>query len=425
MQNNALKLAKSAIIFFALLLSITFVSAAADFAVTSFSCTPTESVINNVFSCTVDIKNNGDASGSVNTATLYPDANDWLENSNYPQASGTSVNAGQSTQVTFSGLRAVKSGNNGFSKIMLDSVTDTYVADNNKKANIINVAVTVSDSASSAAKGVTFDSTSEVTAGGNIDVTLTFTVDSGGCSIGSQSSSKTISGMQEGNKQSRTWTVTQGTSGTCKYTISAAATGSSGIASKTDTTSSSVTCSDCPVDSGSPGGGSGGGGGGGSSATGTNIYEITGTKTIELAKNDWFSFKINAKEHKMTLTNYSDTTATITLESEKQEFTLNLEDEIKVELNDDNEIDLSIKLKSINTITKKVKFVVTRLSKVVLPAEEAPVSEEKETTSAEKEPARETASGIKKMIYYILAIIAAFGIILLAIKLLRHIEKKN
>src|SRR3989338_8694817 len=121
------KLIKAFVFLIMLFISITFVSAAADFAVTSFSCTPTESVINNVFSCTVDIKNNGDASGSVNTATLYPDANDWLENSNYPQASGTSVNAGQSTQVTFSGLRAVKSGNNGFSKIMLDSVTDTYV----------------------------------------------------------------------------------------------------------------------------------------------------------------------------------------------------------------------------------------------------------------------------------------------------------
>ncbi|MBI4158913.1 hypothetical protein HY500_01495, partial [Candidatus Woesearchaeota archaeon] len=312
------KIIKAFVFLIMLLMSITFVSAAADFAVTSFSCSPSESVINNVFSCTADIKNNGDASGTVNTATLYPDAGNWLEDSNYPQASGVSVSAGQSTQVIFSGLRATKSGDNGFSKIMLDQVTDTYVADNNRKVNIINVAVTVSNSASSAAMSSSFTTTAEVTAGGNIDVSLTFTVDSGGCSIGNQDSEKVISDMQDGNKQSRTWTVTQGTSGDCKFTISAAATGSGGVASKTDSTSSTITCTNCPVDSGGPGGGGGSAGGAalGGSGTKEGIIEFTKVKELDFSQNDWFSFKINGEEHKLTMLNITDTYVIIELESE-------------------------------------------------------------------------------------------------------------
>lgn len=96
-----------------LIVNTSFAMAAATFAVTSLSCTPSEVVINNVFSCTAQIKNNGDASGSVSTVTLYPDSSNWLENSNYPQASGATVSAGQSTEVTFTGLKAIKSGNNG------------------------------------------------------------------------------------------------------------------------------------------------------------------------------------------------------------------------------------------------------------------------------------------------------------------------
>src|SRR3989338_5249532 len=98
MKSKEKKLKLALMFFLALVLSISFVLGAAEFAVTSFSCTPTESVINNVFSCTAQVRNNGDVSGSVNTATLYSDASNWLENSNYPQSSGASVGAGQSTE---------------------------------------------------------------------------------------------------------------------------------------------------------------------------------------------------------------------------------------------------------------------------------------------------------------------------------------
>src|SRR3989344_2272685 len=112
------------LILFLIFFSFDLVGAAADFQVTGFSCSPSEVAVNTLFSCTATIKNNGDSSGSVSIATLYPGGSNWLEDSTYPQSSGESVNPGSSMEVTFSGLRAIASGNNGFSKIMLDYVTD-------------------------------------------------------------------------------------------------------------------------------------------------------------------------------------------------------------------------------------------------------------------------------------------------------------
>ena len=76
------------------------VMGAAEFAVNTFSCTPEEVVVNDAFSCTAQIINNGDEAGSVSLATLYPDSNDWLEESNYAQASGTSVDLGERRDIT-------------------------------------------------------------------------------------------------------------------------------------------------------------------------------------------------------------------------------------------------------------------------------------------------------------------------------------
>lgn len=242
------------------------VMGAAEFQVASFSCTPAEVVVNDVFSCTAQIQNVGDVAGSVSIATLYTDANDWLENPSYAQASGTSVDPGQSVEVSFIGLRAIKTGNNGFSKIMLDDVTDSYVTDID--VNIIDIISIVTNTATSAAMGGTLETTVDVTTGGNTDVTLTWTANSGGCTIPNQAATKTITGMTDGSQQSRSWTITQGTSGACSFTILASAIGNAGDATTSDTTTNSITCTDCPVDdeddsSSSSGGGGGGGGAGG------------------------------------------------------------------------------------------------------------------------------------------------------------------
>src|SRR3989344_7764985 len=102
---------------------ISLVMAVANLQVTSFSCTPSEAAINEAFSCTAQIQNSGDASGTLGTAILYPDSGNWLENSNYPKTVNTQIGVGQSSEVTFTSLRATTTGNNGFKKITLDDVT--------------------------------------------------------------------------------------------------------------------------------------------------------------------------------------------------------------------------------------------------------------------------------------------------------------
>lgn len=330
-------------------LSLSFVRASADFQVTGFSCSPSEVAVNTLFSCTATIKNNGDSSGSVSIATLYPDSANWLEDSTYSQASGESVNPGSSIEITFSGLRATKSGNNGFSKIMLDSVTDTYVAD--VTVNVINVAVTINNSASSAAVNEEIIATAEVTAGGNIDVSLSFATVSGGCSIGNQDSTKTISGMTDGSKQSRTWTITQTSSGSCNFRITASATGSGGIAAQEDSTTETITCTNCPA-------GSSGGGGGGSA--GIESGDLASLER-EISIGGVISFKISNNSHSLTLLNLNATTALISIESEKQEFNLLIGDTIKVDLDSDNMKDLSVYLKAINVPTLKATFYLENL----------------------------------------------------------------
>lgn len=349
------------LIFLVGVLILPSIMGAASFQVTAFSCTPSEVGINDVFSCTATVKNAGDSSGSVSTATLYTDTNDWLEDSNYPQASGVSVSAGNNVEITFSGLRAVKSGNNGFSKIMLDSVTDTYVVNNNKKVNVVNIAVVVSSSESSTAMGGTFDVEAQVTAGGNIDAILTFRVDSGGCSIGSQSATKSITGMTDGSKQTRTWSdVTQGTSGGCVYTITASATGTGGVGSKTDTDTDSVTCTNCPTDSGDST--TSGGGGGGAGGTASKEYlagELGVGYSVDLGNNERVKFNILGVEYAIKVYNQTETHVTFYVENEL--FTLGVGDEIKVDLSGDGVDDVSISIKSINIPSAKVKFILNSL----------------------------------------------------------------
>ncbi len=414
----------------ALALNFDIVIAAADFAITTFSCTPSEVVINDVFSCSATIENNGDTAGSVSIATLYPDSNNWLEDANYPQASGTSVDPGNSIEATFTGLRATKSGNNGFTKITLDSVTDTYVADNSVKVNVINVVVSVSDSVSSAAKGVSFTSTAEVTAGGNIDVTLTFTVDSGGCSIGSQSSQKTISDMQEGNKQTRTWTVTQGTTGDCRYTTTASATGDSGTATKTDSDSSTVTCTNCPT-GGSSSSSSGGGGGGGGGTNVLLVEELTTSIIQELAVDQNIKFKFGGVNHTIALINLTSTTATVNIESEKQTFIFIVGEERQIDLDGDGKNEISLRLKSINIITKKALFILTPLY-LASTGERGGVGGGEENAGAESGEEQTFFSPLeeilkkKKILWTLLGIAIALAIIIVIyLGWLRHKERQH
>ncbi len=262
------------------LFMIPSVSAVANFRVTSFACSPEEVKLTEQFSCTATIQNNGDSTGSLSTVTLYPDNTNWLEKASYPVTSGANVNSGVSTEVTFSNLKAKKSGNAGFSKIMLDSVTDTYVADNAETVNVIDIITVATSTESSAAAGATVDVTGQATIGGNTDTTLTFRVNSGGCSIGNQDASATTTGMTNGQTMSHSWTVTMGTS-TCSYTIEGKVISKpSGVASKTDSGTGTITCSSgcSSSESGSSGGGSAASGGG-STGSSKNATKTTAPAT--------------------------------------------------------------------------------------------------------------------------------------------------
>ncbi len=342
---------------------IPYVNAAADFDVTTFSCTPSEVAINDVFSCTAQIKNNGDVAGSVNELRLYPDVNAWLEQSNYLQNSGTSVSPGQNTEVTFSSMRATKSGNNGFARITLDNEDDTYVSDNNIKENVVDVSVTTTNSATSKASGQTFTTTPEVTAGGIIDVTLTFTVDSGGCTINNQNSQKSTTNLNHQQKWTPSaWTVTMGTSGNCQFTLTAAATGDGGVASKSVSISNTVTCSNCVTSSGSSSKGGGGGGAGGKEAKTTfSAGKLTTSVQQELKKDESLGFTFGKEDHVLSVINLTETTAIITIESTKKTLTFTVGEEKSVDITDDRKNDITIRLKSINIITKKALFIITPL----------------------------------------------------------------
>jgi hypothetical protein len=407
--------------------NVSFVLAEANFQVSSFSCSPSEVVQGNIFSCAAQIQNTGTA-GTLNSANLYPDANDWLESSVYTQAYGLSIGAGESISLTFTGLKATKSGNNnGFSKIVLDLAERTDFV-STTKVNVINVAVSVGNSVSSAVKGASVVSTVTVVAGGNINVILTFTSNSGGCSIGSQTNPYPSFGMN-GGSTSRTWTITQGTSGNCQYTVTAAATGAGGVASKTDSTSSTITCTDCTAAGGDSSSGSGAGGAGGAGATTYQLGELIESQEKEIAKNERIKFNISGAEHKLTLTNVSNEAVVFTIESKKQTFTLNVGNEINVDLNEDNTAEISIRLKSINTITKKANLVFARISGGVPSISEEVKAEAEEKAKAEAGKEKEIFSlnwnSMKPWIYIIAGIIAVIILILLAVSIFRKRKALN
>ena len=354
--------------------------------------------------------NSGSTSGSVSDLDLYSDGNSWFAISH--ATSGVSVSPGQTTTVSFSNIAALKSGNNGFSKIMLDSVTDNYVAEENKKVNVINVDVSVSNSASSFAIGGSIIANSEVTAGGDIDVSLSFSRTSGSCTIASQTNPKTISGMSDGSKQSRTWTITQGATGDCKFTISAAATGTGGVASKISSTSSTITCTDCPVTStttSSSSGGAGGAGGGGST-TANVIGNLDSAYTVELGIGGKLEFNITNEKHSLTVINITEIDVKFEVESKKQTFTLQVGKTISVDLNENGKEDISIFLKSINILSKKANFVITPFGAAGVSGGTGGEGDKSESGS--EAPGEPIISQIVKSKYTIYVVI---GIIVLAI----------
>ncbi len=307
-----------------ILLALHLAAATVTLEVTAFNCSPDEVAVTEDFSCTATVENSGDETGSLTTATLYTDSGNWLEESSYTEVVNSNINSGASTDLVFEGLRAQKSGEFGFSRITLDDVSDTYPADNSVEVNVINAITILSQSANSAAASTgTVDSSAQITVGGNVDIVVSFSVVSGGCSIGTQASSASFPDLSDGQSVSQTWTITMGTSN-CVYSISSQATSNpTGTATKTDISSKTITCSgsSCTVESSNSGSNSsssssssgstaGGGGGGGSDSTNTSDDNKTPHEPPEFFKqketinlDDYSSWK---KSGKITLSNLKE-----------------------------------------------------------------------------------------------------------------------
>lgn len=249
--------------FLSLLMILPQSLAVANLEVIAFSCSPDEVALNDQFSCTATIQNTGDAAGNLGTATLYPDTTNWLENSQYIETINTNVNSGATAEVVFDSLKGKKTGANGFSKIMIGEVTDTYVADNSIEVNVINLLLLVNSSTTSGSSNSVVSVTAQTTTGGNADITITFSVNGGDCSIGNQLSSVTTNNTQDGQTLSHTWAVTLGTA-SCSYAVAAEAQSNpDGSATKSDSATGTITISSSDDDDdSSPGSSSGGGGGG-------------------------------------------------------------------------------------------------------------------------------------------------------------------
>jgi hypothetical protein len=199
-----------------------------------------------------------------------------------------------------------------------------------------------------------------------------------------------------------------------------------GGSTKTSTLSQTVTCSDCSTGGTTSSGGGGGGGAGGATTTAvTPVTELTKSLTSELGKDELLGFSFGGANHTLTVLNITDTTATIQIESAPQILTLALEEERQIDLNADGVNDISLKLKSINTITKKATFVLTPLN--VLRAQGG--GEETGTggggrgapTTTKTEP-----GGGKSSINYILIILVALiAIVLIAIGIKLAVKAKR
>lgn len=110
------------------------------------------------------------------------------------------------------------------------------------------------------------------------------------------------------------------------------------------------TCSSCSADCGECSGGGGGGGGGGGSSTKT-ISSISFTNKqfneITLAKGDSVTFSLNNIGHTLTINSINQDNIDLTITSTPIKLNLKLQETKRVDLNEDNMDDLSIKLESI------------------------------------------------------------------------------
>jgi hypothetical protein len=253
--------------------------------VDSFSCNEQTVSVNVVnaenMNCQAIILNNDPSeSKAINEVSLVVSGT-WAEQNSYSVAVNTNLGAGQSTQVTFQGIRSTTPGNeHKFLSIDIDSVSHTEEVESTSINAVAIKSLTVSAD-SSASTGSEFDVNSYVTVGGdfgNVDLAISL---SGGCSVSAgESATKSIGPMSHNGQASRSWKVTQGSSN-CGITVTA--TGTASPVTTTKTKSVTVT-NPSAVDEGNGGTAGTGGGGGAAAQNATSNETVAKERVAETGK---------------------------------------------------------------------------------------------------------------------------------------------
>jgi len=181
---------------------------------------------------------------------------------------------------------------------------------------------------------------------------------------------------------------------------------------------------------------SGGGGGGGGSSAGAKSYTVTSSQladgyTKELGKDDKILFSISNISHSVTLKSLTNTSVSIEIASTPQTITLGINEEKKINLDNDAYYDLSIKLNSITSGTKASLIIKTINEKISTSTTEQGTSTgtgtgeqtegEKTTTTTEGE---EGGSILESKLWWIIAaVILVVGISFWYFRKIRYYHK--
>lgn len=95
---------------------------------------------------------------------------------------------------------------------------------------------------------------------------------------------------------------------------------------------------------------------GGASAKTYVIGEFKESYGVEPLDGEKVSFNISGNTHILTLKNHTETQATIEIQSKKQTFVIVVGEGKKIDLNNDGSFDIYIKLRAVDTITKKLQI---------------------------------------------------------------------
>jgi len=175
--------------------------------------------------------------------------------------------------------------------------------------------------------------------------------------------------------------------------------------------------------SGSSGGGGGGGGGGGSSGNKTYTFTEEQTKTgitKDIGGNEAIKFVVLGKEHLLIINKIENQRVNVTLHGSTVIFILNLSEEKKFELNQDNFYDLNIKLNDIKN--NKANFTIKEIHEAMVIYH--PINETKNETSEETKETNEVKENKSYITVIVVCVTAALiALIIFAILHFKHFKK--